>query len=283
MKLYWNVINACNLKCRYCYYNSGLKDRVIDHRLPDNYKKSLEDISKNFKEIVFTGGEALLHPQIFELIEFFKKRNIKITLLSNAVLLDEKIIKKLIDLKIDNLNISLDSLDENTNNYLRGESSEVIKAIENAVSLKPDIMDMEILQTVTRKNISSIKPMVDFCKENKINLWLNPVEVSCQSLADLSLEDLSEEELNELENSMKYWAKDNKTLLDYVDNCLSLINKEKPKKISCQMGTDSFVLDPNGDMKICFLKDEISLGNIYKESIKDILKSQKLKKLQEMA
>jgi len=284
MKLYWNLTNECNLKCRYCYYNSGLESRVPCCNLPKDYKEVIKDISKNFYEIVFAGGEPLLNPKIFELIKFLKINHLKVSLLTNGVLLNEDVCRKLIQLKVDNIAISLNSLDIKVNDYLRGKTSQVLAGIKNILSLRPKSMNIEIMQTITRKNISSIKSMIKFCKQNNIDLWLGPVEINhrTKALAELSLKHLSHVELLELEEVMKMWAKSSKdsVLLDYVSNCLAIIKNERPKKIHCPMGTKNFVLDPNGNLYPCFLRKDILLGNVYNQKIKKLLSSPKLKQQQ---
>lgn len=253
MKLYWSITNSCNLQCRCCYYNAGLESKVLTTKEVDNMK-IVGDVAKNFNEVVFTGGEALIYPHIFKLIVNLKKVGVKISILSNAVVMSENIAKKLIDLKVDDIAISLDSLDETTNDYLRGKTSLVKKGIMTLIELRPKEMNLEIMMTVTRKNISSIKPLVEFCKTNNLNLWLDPVEIGCKAtqLTDLRLEDMEESEIVNLENAVNYWAGERELLKKYARNMMSLVRKEKPRDISCPMGSDSFVLDPDGNLYPCF-------------------------------
>lgn len=277
MKLYWSITNACNLQCRYCYYNSGLEDRVLTTSEVDNLK-IVDDIGRNFKEVVFTGGEALLHPQIFTLIEKLKGVGIQVSILSNAVIMSEQTANRLIGLKVDDIAISLDSLDEELNDFLRGKTSLVKKGIETLINLRPEKMGLEIMMTITRKNILSIKPLVDFCHNNKLNLWLDPVEIDCKvtNLAELRLKDMNENELLELEDAANYWAGENATLRDYVINMMSLIKKEKPKKIECPMGSESYVMDPDGNLYPCFMRKDILIGNLFENKVEDVLKNPKL-------
>lgn len=284
MKLYWDLTNECNLQCRYCYYNVGLENRVLNLNFPNNYKEVIKDISKNFDEVVFVGGEPLLHPKIFELIEFFKTRHLKVSLLTNGVLLNKYTSRKIIQFKVDNIAISLDSLDVEVNDYLREKTSKVLVGIKNILSLRPKNVSVEIMQTITRKNISSIRPMVEFCHKNHITLWLSPVEISHKSktLEELNLEHLSSAELSELEKLMKLWANNfnRPVLLDYISSCLALIRGEKTKKIYCPMGTESFVLEPDGNLYPCFLRKDILLGNVYKQKIGELLRNPRLRQQQ---
>jgi len=276
VKLYWSITNRCNLACRYCYYNCGLESKVFENFENNDCLKIIDDIAVNFSEVVFTGGEALLHPQLFDLIKVLKDKGVIVSILSNAVALNETVVKKIIDLEVDDVSVSLDSLDEETNDYLRGKSKVVMSGIENLQKLKPKNMAVEIMMTVTRKNISSIKPLVDYCYERNINLWLDPVEIDSKAtkVLDLKLETMGELEKGELLEAMNYWVEKSgdKLLKQYSINCMDLMSSKKPTNISCPMGTESFVLDPDGNLFPCFLRKDLLMGNLFEKKIVDIFK-----------
>src|SRR3989338_1376887 len=121
-KLYWVITNNCNLTCRHCYYNTGLEKRIIGNL---DFSKALElidDFPKHFKEIVFTGGETLLYQHIFELAQYCKNKKLRVSVFTNGVLLNKINSKKLVDIGIDSISISLDSLSSEMNDYQRGRT-----------------------------------------------------------------------------------------------------------------------------------------------------------------
>lgn len=86
-KLTLFVTDDCNLKCDYCYIY--LKNHYLD------YYTFINIINKGWDEVTLTGGEALLHPYIWSMIEEIHKTNTKIRLLSNGFLLTEETILRL--------------------------------------------------------------------------------------------------------------------------------------------------------------------------------------------
>ena len=94
---------------------------------------------------------------------------------------------------------------------------------------------------------------------------------------------MSQKDIDALSEVMHYWSTHQKdpTAATYVENCLSMINGKKPVNISCPMGTENFILDPEGSMYPCFLRKNIPMGNIFKEDIQDILNNPRLIKEQE--
>ncbi|MBN2015257.1 radical SAM protein [Candidatus Dojkabacteria bacterium] len=271
--LFWNITNRCNLNCRYCYYNTGIEKRVLQEA---NYYKSLliiNDISKNFDKIIFTGGEPLLYPNLFNLIKKVKEMKLFVQLLTNGVLL-EKFSNQILNSGIDKLSISLDSPITKTNDYLRGSTRVVQKGILKLISNKKQETIIEIQQTLTRKNIDSLEPMLDFCKGHDLSLWINPVDIKpCSSTEELSLLNLSENTARKLKENIKKWLKLNQNEKNkiYADSIMALIKMRKPQQKTCNMGINNFVLDPEGNVYPCFLRKDIFLGNIYKNKLKDII------------
>lgn len=274
-KLYWSITDICNLQCRYCYYNSGLEKKDFKFVSKDNFLKVIDDLSQNFDEFILTGGEVFGHPDAIFFLEELKKRDKTVGILTNATLLTEDKCKQILDLGVDSIAISLDSLDIETNDYLRGQTDKVLKSINTLLALKRDQVGLEIMMTVSRKNISSIKPIIDFCTKNKLNLWLDPVEIdhqcSAPDLVALDLKKMTPDESAQLYAALDQWAEGDQVLKDYAKNCQHLFKDERPTNITCPMGTTSFVLDPDGSLYPCFLRKDLPLGNVLTERTQDLL------------
>ena len=244
-------------------------------------KAIVGQIVRHFDEIILTGGEALLFPKLIELIGLCQEKGLKVGILTNGLLLNKSNCRKLVDNRVDSVSISLDSLDSAVNDYLRGKTKIVTKGIMEMIKAnKNNKVKIEILEAVTKKNISSIRPLVDFCLKNKIVLWISPVETNKKlpCLKELNLNQCSAGELRLLRKEMSYWAESmkGKALKSYVYNCLNLIANKPVGKISCSMGSDHFVLDVDGNVYPCFLRKDLNLGNINSEDFKTIFKSKKL-------
>jgi len=275
-KLYWVETEKCNLECRYCYYNTALKQKTKTIEIPIEKKLELfNSIPEYFDEIVFTGGEALTDPDIFTLIAAAKKQGLKVDLLSNGVLLTTENCQKIISLGVDCVSISLDSLDEQTNDYLRGKTTSVIEGINRLLKMKSPTMAIEIMMTVTRKNISSIREMVDFCYDNNLNLWLDPAEINpnISRVKPLDLTLMSEDEKQVMTDGFSYWIDKLKkpSLSLYVQACLDLITGKKVTNINCDMGTTHFVLNPKGELNPCFSREDINYGNVFEVGLSAVM------------
>ena len=104
-----SVTDRCNLRCRYCMPECGVK------KLSHADILTLEEILSRLgiKKIRITGGEPLLRRNLPSLIRDLKKISgiEQVNLTTNGVLLP-KLAPELISAGLDGINLSLDTLDE---------------------------------------------------------------------------------------------------------------------------------------------------------------------------
>ena len=134
----WNITSRCNENCKFCYRILTEKENDIEKN-----KKILEVLAKlSVDKISWTGGEALLYPNLIELLKISKSYGIINNLLTNGKLLSEE---KIIELEpyLDYITLSYDSNNSDTYKIMgRGERHgiNVIKALdfiqENDINVK---------------------------------------------------------------------------------------------------------------------------------------------------
>ena len=105
------VIRRCNLSCGYC--------NEFDETSPPVPAEVLRARIDRLKELgtfslELTGGEPMLHPDIFDLIAHARKRDFyKVMMISNAYLLNEKKVKRLNDAGLMEMQVSVDGVAPN--------------------------------------------------------------------------------------------------------------------------------------------------------------------------
>ncbi len=108
-RVYVEVTNKCNLNCSTCMRN--VWDVKYGRMSDETFKRILLSFQgqPNKPELFLGGyGEPLSHPHILEMIEQAKELGHRVSLITNGILLTEQITRKLIDLKLDMLWVSLD-------------------------------------------------------------------------------------------------------------------------------------------------------------------------------
>lgn len=105
----WNLTRTCNLKCVHCYTASDAKKYPgeIDTA---KAKEVLDDLA-DFKvpAVLFSGGEPLVRPDLFELAAYARSKGLHVVLSTNGTLITREVAQQLKDLNFAYVGISLDS------------------------------------------------------------------------------------------------------------------------------------------------------------------------------
>lgn len=126
--VYIEQTRVCNLKCFYCVHSTRDEEDgefqklgyKIKHMSLDDYLKVINDLKEfpkgSIKRIVFSGlGEPTANPKLPEFVKIAVESEIaeRVEIITNGLLLNKKLIDKLIDAKITNINISIQGLSVN--------------------------------------------------------------------------------------------------------------------------------------------------------------------------
>lgn len=164
----WNITSRCNENCRFCY--RILMDREND--LEKN-KKILELLTKlSVSKISWTGGEALLYPDLIELLKISKKNGIVNNLLTNGKELSRK---KILELEpyLDYITLSYDSNSSDIYKMMgRGEEhgNNVIEILDYIEKNNVDIK-IKINTLVSKLNKDEIVDIGNILNKYKIERW----------------------------------------------------------------------------------------------------------------
>jgi MoaA/NifB/PqqE/SkfB family radical SAM enzyme len=108
-RVYVEVTNTCNLNCSTCMRN--VWDTAFGQMSMEVFERILMGLEQCAeKPELFLGGygEPLAHPKILLLIERAKARGFRVSMITNGTLLTPETSRRLIDLKLDMLWVSLD-------------------------------------------------------------------------------------------------------------------------------------------------------------------------------
>lgn len=270
--LYWEISSVCQLKCKYCFSSH----QTINHsnRYVDLQKVEylVEQIKRDFSEIVITGGEPLLNPNIISIIKCMRSNSIEVRLLTNGILLTKDMISKLNKIGINSIAISLDSINPEINDLLRGKTKVILNNIDN---LKYYDKIFKILNcVVTTKNLNCLEEIIHYSQSRNIRLDLIPVEVNShhcrRNLEDLDLYSCNHREKISLIKTLNKWAFETNLDKIFQRNFIKILKLEVLDNLFCPMGTTRFVLDVMGNIYPCF-KKHVNLGNVYSENICEII------------
>jgi MoaA/NifB/PqqE/SkfB family radical SAM enzyme len=108
-RIYIEVTNTCNLNCSTCMRN--IWDVQYGHMSEKTFGKILLELGEFVRkpELFFGGyGEPLSNPACLVMLEKAKKLGYCVSLITNGVLLTEQVTRRLVEMKLDMLWVSLD-------------------------------------------------------------------------------------------------------------------------------------------------------------------------------
>src|SRR4051812_23268976 len=126
----WNLTRTCNLKCVHCYTDSDAK-RYPDELTTDQCKAVLEDLAAfHVPAVLFSGGEPLVRPDIFELAHYARVLGLHVVLSTNGTLIDRSTAERFAELKFAYIGISLDSAIPAVHDEFRGKKGAFEKTMQ---------------------------------------------------------------------------------------------------------------------------------------------------------
>ncbi len=277
-----NITNQCNLNCKHCFNDSGVK---MANELSDQEIFNILSyfLSRKIVCITFGGGEPLLHNKIFDFIKYTSNRNGKITLLSNGMLIDGKIANKLYKSGVSRIRISLDGSNERINDFIRSKGS--FRGAINALKslLTTSIKETVVMTSVNKYNFNDL--------ENIIRLLIR-IGVKDIKFIPTILGGRAKREFNKYilgGNFVKLLLKKKEELSrkykDYIyisiDSPLeAIIYKNNIRQLQkcgpCLIGQVFLGIKANGDIFACPMLDEVIIGNMRKDDIKKIWQESKI-------
>ena len=86
----WNVTRTCNLRCIHCYTDSEAR-KYSGELTTEEGKALIQDLASfQIPALLFSGGEPLAHPNLFELVSHARSFGIRPTLSTNGTLITEE-------------------------------------------------------------------------------------------------------------------------------------------------------------------------------------------------
>jgi radical SAM protein with 4Fe4S-binding SPASM domain len=163
----WNITRTCNLRCVHCYSDSYAQ-KYTGELNTDEAKTVLDDLAAfRVPAVLFSGGEPLIRPDLFELIAYATGKGLRVTLSTNGTLIDKTVAGKLKALKLTYAGISLDGIGE-TNDHFRGKKGAFDAAVAGMRACRAVGQKVGLRLTLTRRNCADLHQIFDFIEAEDI-------------------------------------------------------------------------------------------------------------------
>jgi radical SAM protein with 4Fe4S-binding SPASM domain len=165
-EIVWNVTSQCNLKCKHCYENAGLKKSELS---TDEAKQVLDKMSKlsgvGLPALSFSGGEPLARKDFFELAAYARKRVGYLSIASNGTLITPDNAKRIKDVGVDYVEISIDGASPGVHDSFRGVQGAFERTMEGVKNALDAGVDTCIATVLHRDNVKELDKLVGLSKE----------------------------------------------------------------------------------------------------------------------
>lgn len=254
------VTRSCNLRCKHCYNDSGVRKRN---------ELSFEEIKQLIAQfentgvlnVMLTGGEPLLHPRLFDIIEYIREHFMSCMLFTNGTLLTEEMVTALKG-RVLSVTVSIDGAVPQTHDSFRGVPNSFEKTVRAVKMLKEAGIPVRCSACIHRGNLGEVVDIVRLLEELKVKPdRMRPVSYTGRS--EESAVCVSPEEYGNVLEALKQYEKVRKDVKLELPSSLKIKN--------CGIGRKSIVIRSDGEVAPCPpFPGEVSLGNVRECTLAEI-------------
>lgn len=288
------ITERCNLKCRKCHFWKNGTDNEVSIEEYKDFFVSLKEFEKTPIEINLGGGEPLFKKGALDLIPFCAALELKPAMTTNATLIDRAMAKKLSKAGLSRLSISLDSLSEETHDFITGTYGSFRRLMKAIKYLKQYWHQgaVNINTVLTHQNMTGIKELVEWVNKDKFFNGIAFVALAQPFMTDSIDTWYLDKEYGLL------WPKDSSLLSSIIDTVITykyagykILNPVAQLEVykryyanpdffarehHCNFGEYIFNINIIGHVHLCCFMPQV--GNIKKDKIKAIWFSEEAKK-----
>lgn len=266
MKALFLLVNSmCDIACTYCFYTTGYEKRSRYRVHPEMAGQVAKKIaSVGFDTVILTGGDPLhsrLKLETYVIIRELKNRGLKVIVNTSAARLIENDLDTIISLNVDRVDVSIDSHDAAIHDAQRGCHAGAVSSVTGL--LKKGYCNVATTIVVTNINAPKLLETI---------LWLRGLGVEDVRIQRVFLPRNTSEAssiMRAMRDAEPYLRAPHALKYIELTGC-AFEGKTVPCLAQCRMGKEYFVCNAQGILTPCFHRDDIVLGNLFKDPV-DVL------------
>ena len=256
------LLTQCNEKCEHCY--------IPEHNDCGMDTEQIISILRQFRKmgglnVTFTGGEIFLRKDLLTLIEEARNLHMRVFLLTNATLINEQIAKKLKELHIAEVSVSIYSLDEKIHDDITKVRGSLKKTLQGIEAAKNNGISIMVKTPLMEKNKYAYREIAAYCEQNGFTFMTSPVI-------------FSKSDGDTLPHQLAVNKADLKIVLDEIQGYQKSIAKENYEE-ACGALKYSFAIDCMGNFFPCNAF-YYRIGNVKQNTLYELWRSKELEQVQ---
>lgn len=279
------LTDACNERCIHCYLPNDKKDKCKALS-----KEQVFDILRQYREMgglktIFSGGEILLHPHLFPILEECRRLNLMILLQSNLVALTEADVQRIKSLDVFNIQVSLYSTDEHIHDTITRRKGSFAKTKSSLELLVKNDIPALIACPVMEANYSTVRSLYRYAKELGVDIYFDFMMMArCDGCSDNLNTRLNVKQAKEM---VKFDLESNPFFIEAISDASSLeealSKKYARRRAMCNILSSTLCIDSDGTLYPCPGWNDMKLGNIESATLSDVWKGENAEKLRRIS
>jgi len=269
--LQFELTSRCNERCIHCYIPNGKKNAGFDMSF-ERFKYILDQYAEmGGLQVTLSGGEALMNKDIAKILLYCREKDMQISLLTNLISLKKELIPILKDVNLSLIQVSLYSMDAEKHDSIttvKGSFEKTKTAIEK---LHNADIPVQISCPIMKANKDGYDEVMKYAQRLRMKaqtdyIMMAQADLNTSNLANrISIEETEKVIRDIMENDVDYQTE---TL---AQEPLSSISEEEFAEMSlCGAGLNDLCVTVNGDIYPCAGWQGFVVGNVFRESLKEI-------------
>jgi radical SAM/SPASM domain protein of ACGX system len=229
-----------------------------------------------------TGGDPILHPDFWKLLELMKEQKIPFTILGNPFHLTDEVCRRLKDCGCQKYQLSIDGL-RGTHDWFRKPGSYDI-TLEKIGCLNRAGIRSVVMTTVSGTNLAEVPGIIDAVVAAGVNVYAfarycptsEEKETGMTPQEYRNLLEVCDKKFKEYEAAgcQTYFSKKDHlwTLYEYETGTFRIPENADPEMIygGCNCGNCHLTILPTGDVYACRRVQNSKVGNVFQDRLADL-------------
>jgi radical SAM protein len=173
MLVFWETTRACLLACRHCRA-SATTDAPPGELTHNEGRQLIEQVAafgRPFPILVLTGGDCLLRPDLFDLVDYAVSLGVPVALSPSVTPLTGDMIDQIAASGVKAVSISLDGACAATHDGVRGIDGHFDATIAVLRDLAAAGVTVQVNTTVMRTNVRELASIAELVKRTGSHIW----------------------------------------------------------------------------------------------------------------
>ncbi len=174
MLVFWETTRACLLACKHCRASATAEALPGELSSDEGFEliNQVAAFGRPYPILVLTGGDCLLRPDIFELVEHATRLGVPVALSPSVTpSLTPGMIERIAASGVKAVSISLDGANAETHEAVRGIPGHFEKTVEAIRSLTEAGLTVQVNTTVMRSNVNELAEIAKIVSDAGAQIW----------------------------------------------------------------------------------------------------------------